>query len=224
MSTSATGWFEDYRRKHSLQEYNEGIVKNAGELVDYTDESDVFSISVAPAKEAVSGKPKRGKGSGEKTFIRIVMPVDVYATFEYCSTGLSTESKRLVHTNLSGGEKAYSGGELWYNNANKIWVTGGAGRYPPRNENEFNEIVVEDVEPTAEWCATEGYTLDYFPIASTPTIRVREFASIVAKAFQKGFISLDTASSYLKATPEEFMESHESIAGLFLHEFETPQS
>ena len=35
------------------------------------------------------------------------------------------------HTNLTGGGKAYLGGELWFDSCNSLYVSGGSGRYPP---------------------------------------------------------------------------------------------
>ena len=37
------------------------------------------------------------------------------------------------HTNLTAGGRAYLGGELWFRDHESIYVSGGSGRYPPRN-------------------------------------------------------------------------------------------
>ena len=35
------------------------------------------------------------------------------------------------HTNLTGGRRAYLGGELWFASHSRLYVSGGSGRYPP---------------------------------------------------------------------------------------------
>ena len=62
-------------------------------------------------------------------------------------------------------------------------------------------------EPDANWIAMENLMLDYFPIKSTPLSRRGKFAWYVAKLFDDGQITLDTAASYLAVTATELTES-----------------
>ncbi len=41
------------------------------------------------------------------------------------------------HTNLTGGGRAYLGGELWFTNNSEVYVSGGSGRYPPSDERQL---------------------------------------------------------------------------------------
>lgn len=52
-------------------------------------------------------------------------------------------------------------------------------------------------EPDNHWVVQENLTLDYFPIKKTPLSRRGKFAWCVAKAFEVGAISIDTAASWL---------------------------
>lgn len=47
------------------------------------------------------------------------------------------------HTNLTGGGLASCGGECWVDPsvANRLWVTGGSGRYPPRSPEHLDDAV-----------------------------------------------------------------------------------
>ena len=45
------------------------------------------------------------------------------------------------HTNLTGGENAYLGGELWFSDAQRLFLSGGSGRYPPVDANQLNDAV-----------------------------------------------------------------------------------
>ena len=51
------------------------------------------------------------------------------------------DSRLPKHTNLTGGEPAYAGGELWFAAADTLFVSGGSGRYPPIHEQQLEEAV-----------------------------------------------------------------------------------
>ena len=66
---------------------------------------------------------------------------DVIYSEEAGASGLLTNRQRLSHTNLSGGNDAHCGGELWFRDAQTIWLTGGSSRYAPNTEDELNAAV-----------------------------------------------------------------------------------
>ena len=45
------------------------------------------------------------------------------------------------HTNLTGGEDAYLGGELWFSDSSSLFLSGGSGRYPPIDANQLSDAV-----------------------------------------------------------------------------------
>lgn len=45
------------------------------------------------------------------------------------------------HTNLTGGGKAHVGGELWFSDNSHLFVSGGSGRYPPKDANQLSDAV-----------------------------------------------------------------------------------
>ena len=45
------------------------------------------------------------------------------------------------HTNLTGGGLAYLGGELWFSGDSSMYLSGGSGRYPPRDELQMEDAV-----------------------------------------------------------------------------------
>ncbi|WP_338669382.1 hypothetical protein [Pseudodesulfovibrio methanolicus] len=49
--------------------------------------------------------------------------------------------KKAKHTNLTGGSKAYSGGEMWITAPKTIVLNGCSGRYGPRTAEQLSEIV-----------------------------------------------------------------------------------
>lgn len=58
----------------------------------------------------------------------------------------------IKHTNLTGGKKAYSGGELWFTGERCVTINGASGRYGPRTEAELAGIVKVFCE--SGWCVT----------------------------------------------------------------------
>ncbi len=45
------------------------------------------------------------------------------------------------HTNLTGGGKAYLGGEMWFISGADLYVSGGSGRYPPTDRRQLAEAI-----------------------------------------------------------------------------------
>ena len=48
-------------------------------------------------------------------------------------------SKPLKHTNLTGGGEASIGGEVWFDEMPRIYLSGSSGRYPPEGEKRLKE-------------------------------------------------------------------------------------
>lgn len=76
------------------------------------------------------------------------------------------------------------------------------------------EVRGVDPSPSDECKVSQNFTLDYFPIESTPPQRVGQFASYVARAYLDGYISEDTGANYLRCECERFIETAETIAEL----------
>ena len=45
------------------------------------------------------------------------------------------------HTNLTGGNEAYLGGEMWFITEASMYISGGSGRYPPACSQQLEEAV-----------------------------------------------------------------------------------
>lgn len=44
---------------------------------------------------------------------------------------------RLKHSNLTGGGRAFCGGEVWFADKNSLYLNGGSGRYPCEHDEEM---------------------------------------------------------------------------------------
>lgn len=71
------------------------------------------------------------------------------------------------------------------------------------------------VKPSDEWRSAEDFTLDYFPIKSTPIQRRGLFAGLVAESCSKRLISDDTAALYLQCEVSELIENLEYLRQIF---------
>jgi hypothetical protein len=77
----------------------------------------------------------------ERAHLWVVRRDDVVHAPERCEFGQRLESGVIKHTNLTGGEAAYSGGELLFLDATTVVVNGRSGRYGPRTREELELAV-----------------------------------------------------------------------------------
>ena len=74
---------------------------------------------------------------------------------------------------------------------------------------------IPHTQPDDEWRAAEDFTADYFPIRKTPIERRGRFAGLVAAAYERGFISDQTAAGYLTCELDDFLQNLEAIRGIY---------
>ena len=74
-------------------------------------------------------------------YLWLVRPDDVKIALEYGTLGQETQRGRLAHTNLSGNAVAHAGGELWFKNAESVYINGGSSRFQPRSPEEWDCLV-----------------------------------------------------------------------------------
>lgn len=66
-----------------------------------------------------------------------------------------------------------------------------------------------------EWRAVEDYSLDYFPINDTPSVRRGKFSGLVIAAWKRQLLSTDTAASYLNCSTEKLEANADTIQGMY---------
>lgn len=93
-----------------------------------------------------------------------------------------------------------------------------AARYHIRN-SYFRQIELPDnpfhEAPSDEQRAAENFTIDWFPIAHTPDVRLGRFVEIVTSCFDHGYISDDSAAKYMNCSKTEWRDSLNIIRGLY---------
>src|SRR5579871_3169798 len=83
----------------------------------------------------------------------VIRQDDVVHAKENCAFGKGLASGVIKHTNLTGGAKAYSGGELLFLDPHTMVVNGRSGRYGPRTKAELSAA--------AQAFADSGYRVWY---------------------------------------------------------------
>jgi hypothetical protein len=140
---NASPLFDRYRGLHPARPPDFTKVKNADELDDVTGERDVFSLPDDGVSRYIPGTPSRSSARSESVYLWVVAPADVYVAPEEGDTGRRLSRGRLAHTNLAGSSAkhaAHAGGELWFRDERSVWLTGASGRYPPRSNQELEDV------------------------------------------------------------------------------------
>lgn len=96
-------------------------------------------------------------------YLWVIGKNDVVHAREKCDFGRALSRGVIKHTNLTGGEPAYSGGEIIFLNETSIVLNGSSGRYGPQSGEEMEMIAL---------CFSKtGYTvwcMGYDPEAKRP--------------------------------------------------------
>lgn len=111
------------------------------ELIQLTDADGVRKLGYAPAQGVILGKPPSAatQYARRNLYIWVIDSQGIPYIVERKLTRLSGYSPK--HTNLTGGGAAHIGGELWFADEDHLFLSGGSGRYPPRNEIQLNDAV-----------------------------------------------------------------------------------
>lgn len=111
------------------------------ELIQLTDADGVRKLGYAPAQGVILGKPPSAATQYARInlYIWIIDRYGIPYIVERPLIRLSGYSPK--HTNLTGGGAAHIGGELWFADEDHLFLSGGSGRYPPRNEPHLNDAV-----------------------------------------------------------------------------------
>jgi len=132
-----------YRKAYTLRFPDEIKIRNDDEkrLLTTADGVDNLENKINSRQYCDPPKTKDENRESKGKYIWVIMQMNTPMILEYAAAGDTLESKRVTHTNLTGGKAAYCGGEVWFNNGgNDIYVSGKSGRYPARSLEELNEV------------------------------------------------------------------------------------
>ena len=131
-------------------------MRNDDELRLLCREDGVQSLGVAPANAVSVGKPPRAMNGGTNKHLWAILPESMPYILEDSKAKVLLLSKRITHTNLTGGKEAHSGGEMWFCDELSMWMSGASGRYPPRDKEEL-EMICQSIREMGYQVASLGW-------------------------------------------------------------------
>lgn len=135
--------FAKYRDAHQPdQVMNPGARRYSGD-VDQMSSEDGLMCWVDGPVENIGSEPATKpvfSGTPDGRRLWVVTSEHVLHALEACDFGSEREAGAAKHSNLSGGGRAFVGGELVFLNEATIGITGSSGRYRLRNRDEMAAI------------------------------------------------------------------------------------
>lgn len=151
----ASQYFNGLRAAHPARAPNLSLQKYLDEVTDISANDDCFSLPCAPVEDIKLSGPER---PADLMYVWLVLADDVLYALEHGKSGQSTRRGRLAHTNLSGGADAHVGGELWFEDRNRIWFTGASSRYEARSAEELISAI-ESFRQAGYWVCSDGWDI-----------------------------------------------------------------
>ena len=97
-------------------------------------------LGPAPAVDVSFGSPPASRSdAGSNRYLWVIDERGIPFVLE--SRLAAVGSNLPKHTNLTGGGRAYLGGEMWFDSPVALYVSGGSGRYPPWDHRQLEAAV-----------------------------------------------------------------------------------
>ena len=136
----AISTFNNYRKNHELRAAKRYDNDDELRLLNCTDGVEEFEDApLAVGQDNMV--PSTVNPDTDKKFLWVIRECDVPFILEHATITPALESKVCKHTNLTGGNDAYCGGEVWFVSEDRLILNGGSGRYPPNDAIEFSAVV-----------------------------------------------------------------------------------
>ena len=125
---------DEFRERHSKRPPRSTKEFDANEFKQWSAAYGVRVLMSAPAQDVEFGKPgAKPHEDGINTYLWVIDDQGIPYVIERPIDGRPVPK----HTNLTGGAAAYIGGQIWFSSGTDLFLSGGSGRYPPRNEIEL---------------------------------------------------------------------------------------
>lgn len=97
-------------------------------------------MTPAPATGISLGKPRESRSApGINTYLWVIDENGIPYVLDEELVELN--GRRPKHTNLTSGGVAFVGGEMWFEAADKMWISGSSGRYHPLSAEQLEDSV-----------------------------------------------------------------------------------
>lgn len=134
--------FAKFRDTYPLRAPAQRCIRNQDELklLPSTEGRTLFPAG-AEAGVHLSDVPRSFSERGN-TYLWVVAANDVPFALESVQFGRQLETGKIKHTNLTGGDPAHCGGELWFIEDKKLLLSASSGRYGPQSEQEMDDVAL----------------------------------------------------------------------------------
>jgi hypothetical protein len=134
MGTHGPAKLDWFRAKYSPRDPQKPLFGNESALL--TPEHGLRRLEPAPAAGITTGHQPQGRYEQSGRYLWVIDEEGVPYIAEIPQPLL--ENALPKHTNLTGGGRAYLGGELWFATEVVIFLSGGSGRYPPVSPEQLD--------------------------------------------------------------------------------------
>lgn len=119
-----------FRATYPLRPPREGTVRNPDELRQITPEDGLEEFNLNFGLKAEKSSLPRSTPR-QNTYLWVIIENSIPAALEAAMVGKSLRTGIIKHTNLTGGDKAHCGGEVWFIEDTTVVLNGSSGRYGP---------------------------------------------------------------------------------------------
>jgi hypothetical protein len=109
--------------------------------------------------------PNTHSNAAEARHLWVIGSGDFPVALEGCTWGKTLQTGKIKHSNLTGGNPAHSGGEIWFIGNDRIALNAASGRYGADSEHEFGQIV-NALRRSGYCVASMGFDLDNTSVAN----------------------------------------------------------
>ena len=139
-ATTVTQELKEFWERYSERPPPSRITSRLHELVKLNEQHGLKQLQPSPVSNVQFGAPPTLKGErGSNRYLWVIDLRGIPYIVERPLSDLGDFDPK--HTNLTGGEDAYLGGELWFSDNTHLFVSGGSGRYPPIDANQLRDAV-----------------------------------------------------------------------------------
>lgn len=137
--SASTQILNEFRSRHRLRLPDVSLIRGQQELAGITASDGLRLLTPAPVTDVQRGKPGPSRNEHVNTYLWVIDTRGIPYVFEAPISKIGAVFPK--HTNITGGAEAYLGGEMWFTSTIAMYVSGGSGRYPPKDKNQLEEAV-----------------------------------------------------------------------------------
>ena len=135
--SASTQILNEFRSRHRLRLPDVSLIRGQQELAGLTASDGLRLLTPAPVTDVQRGKPGPSRNEHVNTYLWVIDTRGLPYVFEAPISKIGAACPK--HTNLTGGSKAYLGGEMWFTSTWALYISGASGRYPPKDNGQLEE-------------------------------------------------------------------------------------